>query len=462
MIRKLTLLHVVVCLAAALIFGCAHAQSGSPGGPMDALGPQRCMVAGEATAYLVMPGALISGGSVERAEWSPDGNCIALVRTAIKTTAFRALMQAELGGGSEVPSPADVDLGSTELLIYTRDGKLTSIWHARLGAGQVQQLHWLAPSTLVALFQESGANSTSVACLIARVTSSKPQVSTVPTNLSGASVELSPNGDAVLIACDGALYLVRNSGIAASVSFSQEKHPYGIAWSADGSQPCLSEVDEDSKRAWFTLADSSLVPLAGEPELYKRSSVVGTSKAAPLRLVEKSCSAAQSRVNVTLKGLWLEAAGDRTKQTPCLVTGDAVTGELSPNCDAVLYITADGAAFVRSIVAVDKARMTAVREQALKTQTLSEAKQVGLALLMYSTDHNDQLPQPGDFANSLADYAGRIPAGALDSFQFTYAGSSLTSIDQPATTVMGYLPGPGGVAALYADSHVEWKSTSEK
>jgi hypothetical protein len=41
---------------------------------------------------------------------------------------------------------------------------------------------------------------------------------------------------------------------------------------------------------------------------------------------------------------------------------------------------------------------------------------------------------------------------------YTFGGGSLASIDAPAETIIGYVTGPGGRAAIYADGHVKWQN----
>jgi prepilin-type processing-associated H-X9-DG protein len=96
-----------------------------------------------------------------------------------------------------------------------------------------------------------------------------------------------------------------------------------------------------------------------------------------------------------------------------------------------------------------------MERQAQKAVAISNAKQAGLALLMYSQDYDETLPTGDDINTKLAPYLKNTDP--LDGFSYTYPGGKLGDIANPSETVLGIVSGPGGHAIVYADGHVRWK-----
>jgi hypothetical protein len=94
------------------------------------------------------------------------------------------------------------------------------------------------------------------------------------------------------------------------------------------------------------------------------------------------------------------------------------------------------------------------REAAERAVTLSNAKQVGLAIIMYAADNDDIVP-----ANLSSDQIMPylMNADLLNGFVMTWSGGNIGEIKNPAETELGYVTGPGGSAIIYADGHVKWK-----
>jgi hypothetical protein len=114
---------------------------------------------------------------------------------------------------------------------------------------------------------------------------------------------------------------------------------------------------------------------------------------------------------------------------------------------------------------MDRAHFLALRHAALKAQTISRAKQVGLALLMYSQDYDENFPPPGEGVRDMvmpylknADMFNNPDTGQLG-LDLVYKQVGLGSYDTPATMVLGYLNGPDGRAVIYVDGHVKWEDS---
>lgn len=139
-----------------------------------------------------------------------------------------------------------------------------------------------------------------------------------------------------------------------------------------------------------------------------------------------------------------------------LVSTDAIEGCLSPAGNAVAYIHR-GVAMVRSLSTMNRDTFNALKAAAEKALALSNAKQTALALIMLAADSDDQLPgNSGDWKSQIAPYLR--DASIADSFVLVFAGGSMTSIESPAETILGYIPGPGGNTIAYTDGHVKWVS----
>ena len=150
----------------------------------------------------------------------------------------------------------------------------------------------------------------------------------------------------------------------------------------------------------------------------------------------------------------LHAAKKSIQQT-CLLGGIIEQPILAPNLKAVSYV-ANGTCFVRRII-VAPPTLIAWLVQAERAKAISCAKQVCLGLIMFSGDHNDNLPNGGDWYQGVYPYVKNSDLMA----NFVYLEPNnplLTSMQNPSGTEIGYVPGPGGQAIAYADGHVHWQS----
>ena len=128
--------------------------------------------------------------------------------------------------------------------------------------------------------------------------------------------------------------------------------------------------------------------------------------------------------------------------------------EVSPDEKAVLFLEA-GVAQVRMLTAIDKALWQSQREAAERMVAISNAKQCATAMMMYAADYDDVLPiNGGDWKDSVYPYIKS--SSIMRDFVYTYSGGNLGSADDPSTTELGYIDGPGGRAVAYLDGHVKW------
>jgi hypothetical protein len=230
------------------------------------------------------------------------------------------------------------------------------------------------------------------------------------------------------------------------------------AWSEDGAlfywlSSVRTVVDNKAKLvdSWnvFDPRTGENRPLPEAPKTYKEN-----PSPFPLRLKQSHPTVTEEDASQHLRALWVESPMP-SEQPRVLVCADGEWGLPSPRGDAALYY-AQGAAWVVPLIRVEKQRFIEARRQAQKMAAISHAKQVGLALLMYSQDYDEQLPAQGQDVNGLIQpYLQN--ADALQGFSYSFPGGTLGSIADPANTILGVVQGPGGVAVIYVDGHVIWK-----
>jgi hypothetical protein len=168
-----------------------------------------------------------------------------------------------------------------------------------------------------------------------------------------------------------------------------------------------------------------------------------------------------------LTSLWLEATatgGAPTVSPPLLLAPQVEESHLLPDLSAVIYV-AQRAAYAVPLVRLSAAQFGAANTEALRLRTMQQAKQIGLAAMMYAQDYDGTMPPAGDVRSPLGPYllnkgAFNDPVTNAPGFTYLLNGEKLSSIAAPATTPLGYLSGPDGRAVVYADGHVKWEPTA--
>lgn len=142
------------------------------------------------------------------------------------------------------------------------------------------------------------------------------------------------------------------------------------------------------------------------------------------------------------------------KKHPAIISADGTDPSLSPNEDAVAF-QAQGVLMLREVMKVSLDDYKKARLEAEKADTMAKAKEAGMALLMYANDYDDVWSSnaPG-WQEALSPYARS--RASLDAFAYTFGGGPSKDIQDPASTVIGYVSSPSGRAVVYADGHVVW------
>jgi len=145
---------------------------------------------------------------------------------------------------------------------------------------------------------------------------------------------------------------------------------------------------------------------------------------------------------------------DKSDQKSAIATADGSRGELAPNNESLAYIS-QGIAMVRPLVHMAKDDFIKARNAAIRTELLSNVKQVGLALIMYCNDYDDNYPSnKGNWQSQVDPYLKNMDI--MNGFVLTFPGGSATAIESPAETQLGFIPGPGGKAVVFTDGHAKW------
>ncbi len=137
-------------------------------------------------------------------------------------------------------------------------------------------------------------------------------------------------------------------------------------------------------------------------------------------------------------------------ENAALLAPDAPGGAILADQSAVLY-QSGGAVYATPLVRVKTAAYAALRKQ----RAMQQGKQVGLGILMYVQDYDEEYPLSDRFEEGVSPYL-RDPS-MFSGFTFQRPTAPLAKIPMPATTVMGYVTVPGGRAVVYVDGHVKWE-----
>ena len=163
--------------------------------------------------------------------------------------------------------------------------------------------------------------------------------------------------------------------------------------------------------------------------------------------------------------LWLESTV-KSEHPRALVGADCDGGSLAPDASAVLYLS-QGAAWVALLTRLPREQMLAQLRAAQRQEAVSKARQIATGLMMYVQDYDETYPPSGEAViTQIRPYVRDsdvfvAPGENEPGFVYLFSARTTNSIKNPATQELGYLPGPGGRAMIYADGHVEWRSDNQ-
>ncbi len=418
-------------------------------------------------AVFVLLPELAVAPHVDQYVWSPDGRYLLAIRVDAPRIDLRAIAAGQPGLPVDSPPASLVlyDLSrheSATLMNFPNDGRslyqmgftktpgvayvLATRTPTRAADGQE-----LAARLRHILVRVSGADrkATAVAELRLQDVGMSPQLLVAPVStvavVHGTPVEPSEQGEP-LIAYDSS-----GNRVASHMGGAGKAGLGPFVWSADGARLYARTQPYGPNSAKeliaFTAPRLEESKITGQPALYKEA------ESPDLALRTAAQRMTLDGVTKETSSLWL-CSKEPSELSRALIGSSCWSGRLAPNGGAVAFV-AQGAVYVRPIVRADKAAVLKAKEAAERAMALSDAKQIGLGLLMYAADSDQLLPDPASFAESVQPYLKN--GSMLDRFHYTYQGDrDINKIGNPATTELGYMDGPGGRAVLYADGHVIW------
>jgi prepilin-type processing-associated H-X9-DG protein len=223
-----------------------------------------------------------------------------------------------------------------------------------------------------------------------------------------------------------------------------------VNWSNSGSTPYFAGMVKKPVGGWdrvmYRIDDQSgqiekVTEMKGDPNPKTEPAVMQSSQ------VPTKAGELMTKANM----VWLKSV---PADAHVVVTTDGEQAQFSPRETAVSYVS-HGALLVRRIAHLPLDAYERVLKQAKKVAALNTAKQVALAILMYSADDDNRYPSnTGNWQSLLGPYANN--PDMVNQFNYTFAGGPSSGIDSPATQQIGYVDGPDGRAVAYADGHVKW------
>lgn len=414
-------------------------------------------------AYGMLPPVVFSAGHVRMASFSGDGTYIYAVRLD------RRLSQnviEDIARG--MPAPTD----ETLLAYNVKSGATRDIYRLKPGEGTIASIVPFGggSNALVEVLPSGAGLSTSptrpTLILLANpgrttslesgnfqasfsVSSSKTRPLTAVVQVVPPSVTMSANvppPDAPNLS----VFMVHFYDVTGKVVWSGNL-PQNVArsldWGNDGlpyfSTHQKGPRDQLAPRQWFrfNFTTGNMDPIQVAPALPDLTK-------GPLDIHFAGMSGQAKTVNA----IWLTTEKDKRELLVGSDTGE--DAEIAPTGDAILY-TSQGLGLVRPIVSISREAYLQALKAAARNKIIHNAKQVALALIIYSADYDDTYPAGSDFPGQVQPYVKDV--SVLSQFVYTFGGGKMTDIKDPATTELGYIAGDGGRAVAYADGHVVWK-----
>ena len=436
--------------------------------------------------YMLLPPTLITDGDVRTVQWSPNGAYL-LVTASQSATTVEQLLQPRLPW-----------TGAGMVLVYEHAGQhVRKVWQANDPSQFVANVTWLSKSNTayVTVQQHTSTNtgftdaygvlaidaasgrfawvpgmehlpqaptilpSPTQAVALAMFDDSTPApeiigVGPTRTDVVAAAVgqatpaipEYRPVGAWIFPGADN-FWLLGSGGRVNHRIHTGPAPLAGVEWGADGSKWYFATQNRKTKAQFIQqLEDDGRLTTVTAP-LYEDPPAPNPE----LLIQTKPMVAKQRKVKRGFNNVWLSSP-EETWHSDLLVTPNGLLAELSPSERAVFYIEG-GVAKVRAIEMLTDEQKQSM-DKALRAEALSDVKQAGLALLMYSNDMDDMFPGAGGL-DALYPYLK--DASLLDEFNYTPPTDlTTTHIENPASTQIGYIDGPGGRAVVYSDGHAKW------
>lgn len=130
---------------------------------------------------------------------------------------------------------------------------------------------------------------------------------------------------------------------------------------------------------------------------------------------------------------------------------DATFAEVSGTETALAYIH-NQELYLRPIRRISGEELVALRIERERVQLTNQAKQLGIGMMIYSADYDDQFPGGADISNALLPYLKNRES--LKNFTPLTNGENIA--DWPSDKPIGFIEGRHGRALIMPDSSVRW------
>jgi hypothetical protein len=464
--RLIALLALAVCALPA--------SAQSPGEMME-----RTLVMGD-KAYLAFPPALVAGPTVQRIELSSSGKRV-LIQRELNNLTPQILDKLMKNPGGQPPPGV---ISEWALNIWNQDsGRLEEIWRGQPSDVQILDMHWMGTgdaaviSASEALPPDKDGHRRRVNAIY-RVagTGGRPKkliafdeggyVEIVPHPLRAQAIlkiimppQVNPATAETLATRSGISFLMPNGVVTPPVQAPAGYTMTGVYWQAD--KAVVSLFAPPMKKGEKAVRKFAALPMGGTVMVLTEITVKdfetefireNAPKKTGLSLTQEPFMLKAGETGLMIRPLWL--MGKEMSEKPrALISRSVEGGWLSESGDTVYYKT-DGALWSVAIGSMPKEMYLEARAAAERSMLLSNAKQVGLAALMYASDMDDVLPGGGNFQQDLMPYLKNETV--MKNFVYTFAGGGLAGVDKPAETELGHVLGPGGRAVVYIDGHAKW------
>ncbi len=441
--RYVSALVVAVALLAVVAWAAAP-KSGCP--------RRDCVVSG-ADAYCLGAPELVAGQYAKTANWAPVGGALIVTRDTRRSD----------------DAPGELVLSSWNAASH----RLTDLWRRPAGTHELEDLKWFASSTLatVAVRQQlpspdrdhGRSQWQTTAALL--VDAARGQLRTIlpPPALRDAailSVDPAPALPVAVVTLGAHsnsedfprwLWVLRADGSGGPWA----QVPAGCQtamWAADGKRFLLSQRVGDMSPGvrrtyrWYAFdpASGRIDPIEKPPQQEPAS-----SRPRPFIIERRAAEARAGSIGAPVPSVWMLSTRE-SAYARVLVAADAESPEESPAHDAVAY-EVNGSLWARPIVRKPAEQF----EKEYREWATDAAKQLNLAIMMYTQDYDEIYPPLAGVQDSVSPYV-RNPA-LMGELRYALNGESLVDIAAPADREIGYVDGPGGRVAMYADGHVKWQ-----
>ncbi len=401
-------------------------------------------------AYVAAPRQLVASPLVVEGHWSPDGRYL-LVTSALVRWRRDPFEQPEVTGwvltlwNSAQQRATQVAKGAPT------EAPASVVWLARSNIALLTVIRPVARRTPSAESEEPVEREQ----VVVRLDAARGAVRTVGVFPEDVGMTFSPYAPVAVLEGAQQLWILRSDGsLSPPLNWGSEAiRRYRASqrrWTPDGRMLCWQELEQEQ---WMglDLVTGTVGPVSEPPVRLERPEL--PQPPVSIRLVPQELR--HEEIKESVKALWLE--GERSK---ALICGDVDSAQLSPRGDAVFDVS-QGAGFVAPLVRESREQYEEMRQAERRRVIMSNARQIGLAILMYVQDYDETFPPNSvDVQALLMPYLRNEMVFSFPGTNFVYLlnTNSMASIDRPAETMVGFIQAPGGRAVIWVDGHVTWES----